>query len=557
MTRPGGREAGARGSRRDGPKAGSPRDCSDQKGSQEGVTYSRDGSCPQSGTRPGENREQAPTEFDRQFQTMFETMIDGMLVADCQTRRFHAANPAFCRMVGYTPEELRQMGVADLHPKDHVAYHIEQFDMGGRQQLTLLRDAVVKRKDGSTFYADIHTIPVILAGNSCIVGFFRDVSERKQAHDRLVESEEKYRTLVESAGETIAMVDREGAFLFMNKMAAARLGGAPDDYAGKTMWDLFPQPIADRQVGSVRKVIDAGEGVNVTAPTVVQGQQRWYNTTIEPIRDATGRIAAALVIGRDIDELRRTQQELEQYREKMSRAERLASLGALSATIAHELTQPLTVSRLSLQEAMAQLETTQCPPAILDTLRECLEGISDATHRVDRLRCFARLSSKQTPHEIRLEDIVKSTLRLLAGKASARRISLHMQALGTLPPIRGDEKDLEQMCFALVENAIHAADRKKPRKLVISGRAADGRVTLRFEDNCGGIIPAHMGKVFAPFFTTKPDGEGTGLGLCIVERVVTQMQGEIRVENRPGEGVAFCVTLPEQDLDVAAPPHSK
>jgi len=115
-----------------------------------------------------------------------------------------------------------------------------------------------------------------------------------------------------------------------------------------------------------------------------------------------------------------------------------------------------------------------------------------------------------------------------------------------LPPVYANEKDMEQMCFALIENAIHAADGKKQRKLVVSGRKADDKVMLRFEDTCGGILPEQVDRIFEPFFTTKPPGEGTGLGLCIVDRVVRQAGGTIRVENRPGEGVTFHVTLPVQ-----------
>jgi two-component system C4-dicarboxylate transport sensor histidine kinase DctB len=357
---------------------------------------------------------------------------------------------------------------------------------------------------------------------------------------------ELYRTLVESAGETIAMVDRSGTFLFMNKTAASRLGGTPDAYAGKSMWDLFPKAIADRQAGSVRKVIDTSKGLNVVVETEVQGQRRWYNTTIEPIRDVAGKITTALVMGRDIHELHQARQELDQYREKMCRAEQLASLGTLSATIAHEMTQPLTVSRLSLQEAMAELETAGGSPRVMESLKECLGGISDAAGRVERFRNFARQPSREGICNVRLQDVVARTVRLLEGKARERRVSLSIRNLSALPSVCADEKDIEQMCFALISNAIQAADGKRQRKLVISGHKHDGGVALRFEDTCGGIAPEHVDKIFQPFFTTKPYGEGTGLGLCVVDRVVTQAGGSIRVENRPGEGAAFCVTLPMQ-----------
>jgi C4-dicarboxylate-specific signal transduction histidine kinase len=235
---------------------------------------------------------------------------------------------------------------------------------------------------------------------------------------------------------------------------------------------------------------------------------------------------------------------LERYQKNMSRAEQLASVGALSATVAHELTQPLTVSRLSLQDAMTELETTNGSAKVMESLRECLQGICDAAGRIEHFRSFARQSPREAPREVRLHDVVTRTIRLLDGKARERRMSLAARGVSALPPIHANERDLEQMCFALVENAIQAADGAKQRKLVISGDQGDGRVTLRFEDNCGGIAPEHVDKIFQPFFTTKPQGEGTGLGLCIVDRVVAHAAGTVRVENHPGQGAAFLVTLP-------------
>ena len=618
-------------------------------------------------------------EFDRQFRIMFEATVDGIVVADSQTRRFYTANLAFSRMSGYTPQEVRRLTLPDIHPAEAVPLAIEQFTKLLNRELPIARDIPVKRKDGGIFYADIASHPVTLAGKSCLMGFFRDISERKRMEDRLretesrfesimeqssegivltdeagvviewnraqeeitgrsrveilgrplwdvarelmpneqsceavrqwtaevcrtgeiklpqrlheqefirrdgarrylqiviypvrtrkgfrigsicrditerktveralLESEEKYRTLVESAGEAIAMVDRSGTFLFMNKTGAARLGGVPDAYIGKTMWDLFPRAIADWQAGQVREVIDTGKGQNDVLLTEVHGQQRWYNTTIEPIRDAAGQVTAALVVGRDIHELQQARHELDQFREKMSRAEQLASLGALSATIAHELTQPLTVSRLSVEDAMAEMEAGGDSGKVMESLRECLDGISDAASRISRFRDFSRRGSREAPRAVRLQDVVARTVRLLDGKARERRVSLSLRGMSTLPVIHVNEKDMEQMCFALVENAVHAADGKKQRKLVISGRKVGGGITLQFEDTCGGIAPEHVNRIFEPFFTTKPPGEGTGLGLCIVDRVVTQAGGSIRVENRPGEGVTFCVALPLQ-----------
>jgi two-component system C4-dicarboxylate transport sensor histidine kinase DctB len=101
---------------------------------------------------------------------------------------------------------------------------------------------------------------------------------------------------------------------------------------------------------------------------------------------------------------------------------------------------------------------------------------------------------------------------------------------------------MEQMFFALLMNAIQAADGAAERKIVVSGQAGDHEIELCFEDNCGGIATDHVDEVFEPFFTTK--AEGTGLGLCVVEHILDRYRAKIQALNRPGEGVTFKVTLP-------------
>jgi len=374
-----------------------------------------------------------------------------------------------------------------------------------------------------------------------------EVTYSKQVETELRKSEEKYRTLVESAGETIAVVDEKGVFLFMNKTAALRLGGRPEDLTGKSMWDLFPKAIADRQAESVRNTIQTGEGANSIVLVELAGQHRWYSTTVAPIRDADGKPNSALVIARDIHDLKQVQEQLEQYQQHMSRAEHLASVGTLSATVAHELTQPLTVVRLSIQSALAQLKEADCPPATWEALHDSLDGLEDVVSRVERFRNYARQSTKADPRHVRLQDIVGRTFRLLEDKARAGGVSLETEGLDALPLAYADPKDLEQMCFALIENAVQAAGGQKGRRLTIRGQVKDQQIILDFEDTCGGIPAEDQAKIFEPFFTTKALGEGTGLGLCIVETTVSRLGGKVHVETKAGEGSTFRITLPLEE----------
>jgi C4-dicarboxylate-specific signal transduction histidine kinase len=246
----------------------------------------------------------------------------------------------------------------------------------------------------------------------------------------------------------------------------------------------------------------------------------------------------------DITERKRTQEMLNSYREKMIRAEQLASLGALGATLVHELAQPLTVITLSIENALTKLKTMSCPRTVTRKLKDSLTEVSNITSIVERFRNYARKSSEGIAEEVNLKPIAERTVKLLSESARQAKVTLRLKGLDKLPSVYSSEKDMEQLFFALVENAIEAADGKKDRHIVISGTVVGGYVQLRFADNCGGIAAENLDKIFEPFFTTKTAGERTGLGLCIVEHVVSRAGGKVRVESKAGKGSTFFVTLP-------------
>jgi len=275
-----------------------------------------------------------------------------------------------------------------------------------------------------------------------------------------------------------------------------------------------------------------------------EGERIWIETIKTPIYDDKGQVIGTSGIARDITERKKAEEEIRQYHEKMARAERLASIGTLSATMAHELNQPLTVINLSIENALAELENTPCPQIVKEALKDALSGVSHATSIVNGFRNYARKSSKKFAKEVNLKAVADRTIRLLGESALRARVVLSLKGMDKLPTVYLVEEDLEQLFFALAENAIQAADGKKERWLVISGAVKDRNIELEFADNCSGIAPENLNKIFEPFFTTRPAGERTGLGLCIVEHIVSQAGGKVRVESKLGEGTTFYVTLP-------------
>ncbi|MFZ0035631.1 MAG: PAS domain S-box protein [Sedimentisphaerales bacterium] len=358
-------------------------------------------------------------ESEQRFKAIFDNTPDGILLADAESKKFYLGNKAICQMLGCKPEEIKNMTVSDIHLKEHLPYVLEQFEKLARKEITLAEDIPVKRKDGSVFYVDIGSFPIVLAGKTYIAGIFRDVTERK-----------------------------------------------------------------------------------------------------------------------------RIEEELNIYREKMAQAERLASLGTLSATVAHEMTQPLTVIRLSIENSLEDLQASSCPKTVLDVLRDGLNEVSNATSVVDRFRNYARQSSKKPLSETDLGAVADRIVRLLGRAAQRAKMTLHLKGMDKLPPVYSNERDIEQLLFALIENAIHAADGKKNHRLTIEGVVEGKNIELRFSDNCSGIDPENLDKIFDPFFTTGADDARTGLGLPIVQKIISGYGGKIRVQSRLGKGTTFYVTLP-------------
>ncbi len=225
--------------------------------------------------------------------------------------------------------------------------------------------------------------------------------------------------------------------------------------------------------------------------------------------------------------------------------ERLASFEVISVALAHELTQPLSTARLALQSAAAELERLDCPEVVRQDLQAGLAACKRIGELVQRFRDLARPPGKTKEVDVHIPLVAERTFRLLEQGAREARLDFRSENLEALPALRMRENELDQLFFALVQNAVQAADRRQDRHLLIAGNLQEDLVVLRFQDDCGGIEPEHLPRLFEPFFTTKPPGRGTGLGLCIARRIVRQRGGQISVENRPGKGATFIVTLPQ------------
>jgi PAS domain S-box-containing protein len=483
-------------------------------------------------------------ESEQRFRAIFDNATDGILLAEPESKKLYTGNDMICQMLGYRPEEIKNLKIEDIHPKEHLPYVVEQFEKQVAGEATLAKDIPFKRKDGSVFYVDVNSAPIKLTGKTYLMGIFRDTTERKQAEDVLRASESKYRTLLENIPQKVFLKDTNSVYLSCNENYAADLNIKADEIAGKTDYDFFPEELAEKYRADDKKIMELGRTQDIEEKYVQKGQDVVVHTVKTPVKDEQGNTVGILGIFWDITEHKKAQEALDTYREKMARAERLASLGTLSATLAHELNQPLTVIQLSIENSLEKLEGTSCPDTVTEALEDGLKGVSNATSIIDRFRIFARNSLDKTVSRVDLAVTAKRIVKLLAERANREKVALRLKGMNKLPPVYANERDMEQIFFAMTENAIQAADGKKDHQLSISGSEKNGYVELQFSDDCSGIARENLDRIFEPFFTTGNNDQRTGLGLCVVQRVVSACGGKIRVDSRPGKGTTFYITLP-------------
>ena len=255
----------------------------------------------------------------------------------------------------------------------------------------------------------------------------------------------------------------------------------------------------------------------------------------------------------------RTQQ-LKAAHQKLLQSDRLVSLGELAASVAHEINNPIAgVLNLSML-LQRMLKDDGIQPERIPEFRRYLTQVTNETTRVGRivsdLLAFSRRSKPQrAPADV--NKIVRMTLSLVQHKMKLSSVEVETKLTDDLPPVPCDQSQVQQVVLNLILNAAEATHGKTERRVAISTSADSEFVRLVVADNGEGIAAENLAKIFHPFFTTKPEGKGVGLGLAVSYGIIEAHGGDIEVTSRVGEGARFTVSLPLQARTGAglAPPE--
>lgn len=235
-------------------------------------------------------------------------------------------------------------------------------------------------------------------------------------------------------------------------------------------------------------------------------------------------------------------QELQSMTQQLWQAAKLATVGELGASIAHELNNPLTTVSLRIETLLAQTEAADPRRQALLVVEQEVERMADlVAHLLD----FSRRSHPQiSTVDIRVE--IDNTLELINHHLRKRKVQVVRDYAQDVPQVRADRQQMRQVFLNLFTNASDAMPQGGTLTIRVRA-AADGpneRLLVEIEDNGSGIAPEDLPRIFEPFFTTKPEGQGTGLGLPICRRIIDEHRGSLQVQSRPGEGTTVRITLP-------------
>lgn len=349
----------------------------------------------------------------------------------------------------------------------------------------------------------------------------------------LLRSRNMLRALFDSIPANLYIIDHNYQLLAINHSGALRIGGNPQQLIGQRCYAALY--LRDAPCPGCRVEETLNGGVSTSRADRRQGDDdeplEWEINTY-PICDEQGQVIQAILLELDATDKRR----LENF---LFQSEKLAAVGQLAASIAHEINNPLTAVL-----ANAQILKRQLPAE--DEIQESVDLIiragARATQVVRNLLDIARKDERQV-ERIDINDNIQRALDLIQHELNARSIRLVFEPGPAIPPLQASSDHLLGVWLNLLLNASDAIEHKHGQIRIRSERRGD-EVRVTVADNGRGIPPAKLVRIFEPFYTTKGPGRGTGLGLTVCHRIVKQHGGKIEVDSEVGKGSQFTVILP-------------
>jgi len=366
-----------------------------------------------------------------------------------------------------------------------------------------------------------------------------DLALEVASRSREIEEQRRFTSLIiDSLPVGLYVVDRDYRIQVWNrKRETGTQGLRRGDVMGRPIFEVLTRQPAGQLRAEFDRVFRAGEIQQLDIQVDSRGETRSYRISRIPMRLDGEAITHVITIGEDVTEARDVQLRILQ-------SEKLAAIGQLAAGVMHEINNPLATIGACVAAIQARLS-----PAADETVHEYLDIIDQevlrCTHIVDGLLDFSRPKEGSPKLPLAVNALVEQTLFLLKHHQRFNRVSVIRELGEALPPVLANDEQMIQVLMALMLNGVDALD--DGGSLTVRTQRNPSRadeVLIAIIDTGHGIPAADLPKIFEPFYTTKPPGRGTGLGLSVCYGILEQHLGRIEVESEPGLGSTFRVFLP-------------
>ncbi len=466
-------------------------------------------------------------------------------------------NKEFTRMFGYEPAEVLERPVNDLIVPERFVESAREYNRRLKSGDRVEVETVRRRKDGNDVHVSLLAVPVTAASGEQVANYaiYRDITERKRAEERLLESEVRFQAIADTAPVMIWTTGTDGLCNYFSKPWL--------DFTGRTMeqevgmgWTEGVH--ADDVQGCLDGFLPAFQARKPFRMEYrlrrADGEYRWVDESGIPRYTPGGEFAGYIGCNIDITDRKRAEEERERLRQvqsELAHINRVTTMGELAASIAHEIKQPISAAHTNAKTCLRWLGRNQ--PDIAEAREAASRVIQDVTRTSEIISRIRVLFKKGEPERecVDVNEVIREMISLMRSEAARHAISIHTELAPELPNVRADRVQLQQVFLNLMLNGIDAiTEGNVAGDLTIkSQRNPDGQVLISVSDTGIGLPPERANKVFDAFFTTKP--QGTGMGLSISRSIIESHGGRLWATGNSDRGATFQFTLPLEQAAAA------
>jgi PAS domain S-box-containing protein len=402
-----------------------------------------------------------------------------------------------------------------------------------------------RRADGTYHWFLYRGLPLRDDGADVVkwYGTLTNIDALKETESALQMREHELLGIIETIPSMLWSTSPTGEPTHNSQRLLEYVGASHEEFVNRGWLSFLHPDDREESAKAFFRAIETGESYNVIHRVRrADGEYRWHQTRGEPLRDPDGKIIQWYGLSIDIDEQKRAEDHLRDTRIKLSGASRIATVAELSASIAHELNQPLMAVLGNAQAAKRWLVAN--PPNLTETtssIDRILRDIRSADETMQHIRALFKSEPYKKSDESVL-DIIRESLRFVHEDPNKREVQIDWSVEGSLPPICVDRLQTQQVFINLILNAIEAMDgsANSARILLRAFVTQEHEVIVQIIDNGTGLEDTE--KIFEAFMTTKE--KGMGIGLAVSKTIVEAHGGRLWAENNPDGGATFNVALP-------------